>query len=94
MLILFWLLGIMVPLVSFQQSFPTELAQKREYVLVSIGKKKLQAIERAINEIEIKRITQLLTIDGLGKKTVIKLDQILGTRFGYDFEQETCENRE
>jgi hypothetical protein len=76
--------------VSFGESFAWELAQKRADVKVAIGENKLHAIEMATSEIEVYRITQLLTIEGMGKKTLIKLSKILGTRFGYRDIMQNC----
>ena len=71
-------------------SFQEKLAQKRDEVQRAIGEKKLHAIELATRNIEIYRITQIDAIEGIGKKTLIKLNKILGTRFHYEISFQVC----
>jgi hypothetical protein len=77
-------------LVAIAESFQWELSQKRNQVERAIGKKKLLIIEEATKRKEIYRITQLLTIDFVGEKTVLKLSSILGDRFSYEVINENC----
>lgn len=82
------LFGFSTALIS--ESFQWELSRKRAEVRSVIGEKKLAVIERAMNQTDIYRITQLLLVDGVGEKTVIKLEKILGTRFYYNSDVQHC----
>lgn len=75
------------------ESFQEELSKKKMEVIQAIGKRKVLIIEKTAEKKEIYRITQLLTIPGIGKTTVIKLSKILGMRFEYEISRDTCYRR-
>lgn len=75
---------------GFAESFQWELAKKRQVVLETLGEKKLIHIEEMAAHTEIYRITQLLTIPGIGRTTVLKLGEILGYRFSYGLSTDAC----
>ncbi|HXW53649.1 MAG TPA: hypothetical protein VEL47_06055 [Myxococcota bacterium] len=87
---LFWLALFTFSSLALADSFQWELHRKRSDILQLIGKSKLHAIEAFSGQREIYRITQLLVVKGIGKKTVADLAELIGYRFEYRAEPWMC----
>lgn len=64
--------------------------EKRALILDAVGARRLALIEDFGRSREIYRITQLLTISGIGDKTVSRLGDMLGYWFFYAPTIDTC----
>ncbi len=75
---------------AHSDSFQKEFWENRHELRLAIGESRFRDIEKMAASTEIYRVTQLLTIHGIGEKTVAKIATVLGLWFSYGASFDIC----
>lgn len=78
------------PIILFGASLQEEILKNEAAVSKILGEKRFRKVVEKAKSGGIDRISQLLSIEGVGVKTMIKLSAILGVRFSHHINIDTC----